>query len=72
MEMFEFLCTFHRVKRVQSKDTTQCGQLQEDRSLNGEQRAELLNRSVYKILAETEAKIAALPASTTTGKTFSI
>ncbi|KAL3102817.1 hypothetical protein niasHS_000775 [Heterodera schachtii] len=72
MEMFDFLCTFHRVKRIQSKDTTQCGQLQEDQSLSSDQRVEQLNRSLYKILIEIEAKITALSSSSSTADTVPV
>uniref|UniRef100_A0A1I8B186 Protein SMG7 n=1 Tax=Meloidogyne hapla TaxID=6305 RepID=A0A1I8B186_MELHA len=58
------LCIFQRVKRIQSKDTTQCGQLVQDNTMNDEQRSEHINRSMYRILNEVEAKIVCLPNNT--------
>lgn len=64
LEVFELLCIFQRVKRIQSKDTTQCGQLVQDNTMNDEQRSEHINRSMYRILNEVEAKIVCLPNNT--------
>uniref|UniRef100_A0A914NWH0 Uncharacterized protein n=1 Tax=Meloidogyne incognita TaxID=6306 RepID=A0A914NWH0_MELIC len=60
----EILCIFQRVKRIQSKDTTQCGQLVQDNTMSDEQRSEYINRSMYRILNEVEAKIVCLPNNT--------
>jgi hypothetical protein len=56
------------VKRIQSKDTTQCGQLVQDIGLTNEQRAEQINRSLYKIINEVETKVIILPS--TNGEKF--
>ncbi|KAF7632461.1 hypothetical protein Mgra_00008157 [Meloidogyne graminicola] len=64
LEVFELLCIFQRVKRIQSKDTTQCGQLVQDNTINDEQRSEHINRSMYRILNEIETKIVSLPNNT--------
>uniref|UniRef100_A0A915E2Q3 Uncharacterized protein n=1 Tax=Ditylenchus dipsaci TaxID=166011 RepID=A0A915E2Q3_9BILA len=60
-EIFDFLCTYHRVKRIPSKDTNP-GAIVEN-SLSNEQRGELINRSLYKILNAIELRISVLPST---------
>ncbi|KAI1726647.1 hypothetical protein DdX_03371 [Ditylenchus destructor] len=60
-EIFDFLCTYHRVKRIPSKDTNPGAIVQN--SLSNEQRGELINRSLYKILNAVELRISVLPST---------
>jgi hypothetical protein len=64
MEVFDLLCTFHRVKRVSSKEAASSPSvITLDRSLSEEQRAEQLNRALYKVINDIEQRILLLPST---------
>ncbi|KAI6224572.1 hypothetical protein M3Y95_00767200 [Aphelenchoides besseyi] len=65
-DLYDFVCTFHRIKKITPKDAVSPGNAQStnDEQLSNEQRGEQMNRLLYKILNEIEQRIILLPGST--------
>lgn len=71
-DLYDFVCTFHRIKKLVSKEAgtpTQANaislhqQNDIDSSLTNEQRGKQINHLLYKILNEIEQRIGQLPSS---------